>query len=127
MKFLEEMEKAIQNSLLEDSHEKSKEHTRIVDSFDGNLYSKILGWKFDKGSNSIMIKRDYGRCMYYYHTEDILNLPKSDLHQLAKLKMVNIGKYPHGYELEDFLKKQVKKDFADCNVKKIQEKINYFF
>lgn len=97
-------------------------NTKIVDSFGKTIkeqkskvykseeFSKIQGWKYDEECKAIMIKIDYGRCKYYYHTHDILKLLKAEFQQLSKLKMVNHGMYALGYELEEFLKSQAKKD-----------------
>lgn len=89
MKFVAEVEKAIKLSQkIASKLLQQEEHTRTVDSFGKNFKekltnsksssSKIMSWKYDVDSNAIMVKREFGRCKYYYHTKDIISLPKSD-------------------------------------------------
>lgn len=133
MRFQDDIEKAIKLSLQIASQQKEKsqvqeQSSRIVDSFSKEFKEKIKetseirGWKYEHSCKGIAIKKDNGRVKWYYHTYDILNLPKDELRQLASLPMVNPGKYPQGYELEEFLKKQAKKDFVDCNFHPVKKR-----
>lgn len=36
--------------------------------------------------------------------------------------MIYPGKYPQGYEFEEFLKNQAKKDFVDCDINPTKER-----
>lgn len=136
MQFATDIEKAIKlsqqiASQFQQQSSQQEESSKIVDSFDENFkekgkttkgskpeeFSKIKGWKYDADCRAIIIKRDHGRCNYYYHTYDLLKLSKAELRQLANLRMINPAMYPQGYEFEEFLKKQAKKDFEDYEIK----------
>lgn len=128
LRFAVDIEKVIKLSLQIASQEKEQsqaqyQQSRIVNSFGKDFKEKvketstIKGWKYDHECKGIAIKKDHGRCKFYYHTYDILKLPKAELRQLANLKMVNPVNYPYGYEFEKFLQKQAKKNFADCDLK----------
>lgn len=86
--FAVDIEKAIKLSLQSASEQLPQQQdksTKIVDSFEKNFQEKegttseIKGWKYDPSCKAIIIKRDHGRCKYYYHTYDLLKLPKTEL------------------------------------------------